>query len=1439
MELAVRLGAPLGTHLVEMRVDGDPDGADLVGALVESRHLEPADRHHLRLQRTGRLLDVGLPLSELGLRNGDLLIFGHDTDSSGRTRAGFEVVVASGPGAGMRVPLGSTGLSVGRDAQADLCVDDPGLSRSHFRVCCDGDRVMVEDLGSSNGTFVLGRRVTAAPVPVPLGIPVEAGSSAFRVEDVQDVDPPRLAVRDGRGEFNRPPRVARPRFDRQMDLPAPPDPRPKRRIPVASAFAPLVIAPLLVFFGGGLAFLAMMALSPVIMLASWWEDRHHGGKDHAESVRRFEAALDRECAAQTAQIPLEAAERWRASPDPAELLRRAQVPGLDLWERRRGDKDFLRLRLGWSDLSSDAQYRLADGGDPATREQATKRLEPLLMVPASPVTVDLADVGSLAVIGSTADARGVLRSLILQLAVLHSPRDLRIAAVTTTSLEGSWVARLPHTAAEEGSCLVAVGATEARKLFATLGRLVEERLGHDRDSLSGSPTRQPAVVVVVDGGVELPRSLLTGVLENGPRVGVHALWVSDSKAQVPGYCNALAAVSAGTVTVTWATTGTVIDGASVDSVPAATVDAVGWALAGLRDSSTLDTASEVPAKVALSDALGLQNLRPEVIEERWKGASGLGAPIGRTAQGIHWVDLRSDGPHALLGGTTGAGKSELLQTLVVSLATHHPPERLTFLLVDYKGGAAFKDCVALPHTVGCVTDLDGHLVHRVLVSLNAELSHRERLLAAVGARDILEMERISPDSAPPSLLLVVDEFAALASELPEFVDGVVSLAQRGRSLGMHLVLATQRPAGAINDNIRANTNLRISLRMNDVSDSDDVIGSPLAAKLSRSLPGRAYLRTGATELEEVQIAFGGGRSFGKATAPASVVVANRDGFGRTTRTTSTAGANTELTDLQMLAAAIGDAAQSGGHASPRVPWLPPLPALVSTSVLPAHDGTEVALGLRDEPQSQNQEPHSVDLASSGGLLVAGSGGSGKTTVLRTLAGRLAEQNSPQELHLYALDFGGRGLAALARLPHCGDVISGEETERVTRLLSTMRRAVTDRRRLLADAGVTSYDELRARQRRAKSALTPRIVVLLDGYGSFAQAFERVEFGAWLERLPILISDGRSLGLHWAITAERRMSVPTSLMAALSDRLILRFHDVDEYDGFGLDRSRISGAELQPGRGFASSSDEVQVAVYGSSGAGGDQAAALETLGDHLETRHPDAHVPKVRLLPESLDASELPAHAGPGRPVIGVSDQELAPVEIDLHESSFLVVGPRRSGKSSALATAVRSLHAADSEACFLLLAPRPSPLRGLMVWKEAYGPGPQAEEAMDRLLDEVGDRSANDPWLYLVVDDAHEYADETLEMTLADIARRGREVRVRLLVAADRSSAQRAYSGVVQRLRSDRAGLLLQPDVDIDGDLLGAQLDRRHGGGPPGRGVLVANGEGERIHVARWQAES
>ena len=467
--------------------------------------------------------------------------------------------------------------------------------------------------------------------------------------------------------------------------------------------------------------------------------------------------------------------------------------------------------------------------------------------------------------------------------------------------------------------------------------------------------------------------------------------------------------------------------------------------------------SEIPSAVTFAELYGGAPILddPTSILELWQqhegghADHGLRVVVGMQAGAPFVLDIRQDGPHALVAGTTGAGKSEFLQAFIVGLATMHSPERVTFLLVDYKGGAAFKECVALPHTVGMVTDLDRNEVRRALISLNAELHHRELLLQEADAKDLLEMERKGHPQTPPSLLIVVDEFAALAKEVPEFVDGVVDVALRGRSLGLHLVLATQRPAGVITGQIRANTNLRIALRMAADDESADVIGSPVAAAIERRLPGRAVARIGPQELVPFQSAYVGGHTVADVQAPlvtrAPVRVRPRHGHRR---------------------GAAGDRAAGPPERPPATRPRPPrrlrparrrsAPPAVAAAAGPElragaaararRDDGSIVLGVSDRPGRQLQAIADFRPDTDGGLLVLGTGGSGKTVALRSLAisAGLAAEASGRPVEVHALDFAGRGLDILEELPHVGSVIAGDDTERVTRLLRTLRERIDQR-----------------------------------------------------------------------------------------------------------------------------------------------------------------------------------------------------------------------------------------------------------------------------------------------------------------------------------------------------------------------------------------------------------
>ena len=341
------------------------------------------------------------------------------------------------------------------------------------------------------------------------------------------------------------------------------------------------------------------------------------------------------------------------------------------------------------------------------------------------------------------------------------------------------------------------------------------------------------------------------LLKEGPPLGIYSLCLDSDERLLPEEATAVVVETVSGLALRQQRI-TVVEDVTPDLVEQPWLQRVSRALAPVRDISGGDDDAILPSACRLTEVMQLEPVGAQTIMARWAvQPRSTEAVIGVSLDGPFAIDMRRDGPHGLVAGTTGAGKSELLQSLVASLAVANRPDGMTFVLVDYKGGAAFKDCENLPHTVGMVTDLDTHLVERALVSLGAELTRREHLLADAGAKDIedyVDLRENRPHlDAMPRLLIVIDEFASLARELPDFVTGLVNVAQRGRSLGIHLILATQRPGGVVSPEIRANTNLRIALRVTDSSESTDVIDAPDAGLDLQGQP-RSRLRAAGREL---------------------------------------------------------------------------------------------------------------------------------------------------------------------------------------------------------------------------------------------------------------------------------------------------------------------------------------------------------------------------------------------------------------------------------------------------------------------------------------------------------------------------------------------------------------------------------------------------------------
>jgi DNA segregation ATPase FtsK/SpoIIIE, S-DNA-T family len=1440
LKLRLLVGAPGGAP-TPLALDAPGDAT--VGAAAEAfAHTLGVGNGEVFLERTGSWLPRGGRLAAAGLRHGDRLVLAAERDGAGCNAppapAALELAVVGGSSSGRRFPLPPGEHVLGRHPGCDVVLDDPALSSRHLRLTVGRDAsVTATDLGSRNGASLEGASLEPeAPEAVPAGSLLRAGRTLLAVEEPRQAASSAPAQLDGTIAFNRPPRVRRPLEEVMRPFPPPPDTPQRSRLPLGASLVPLVLGLALYFITGYPTMLFFSALSPVMAITTYVEDRRSGRKTFGRRSREYRERLRelREELEDARRRELRA--RREVSPSAAELLGRAGAHDPALWERRFEDSDFLRLRLGTAERPALFRLRIDQGGDADLRKEAETLGSWYASLADVPVDVPLLELGAVGLCGPADRVDGLGRWLVAQAAALHSPRELVVAAALgdARSADWQWLLWLPHVG---GAGLPAGGAAAgtiaARRLVEDALRLAEERHERAEAGFGSGRIASPAVLLVLDETVAPERPLVSELLVRTSGTGITVVWLGSVRRDLPGECAGIVELDEGAARLTFtdARSGETIGDVTADALATDLAETLARSLAPVRDTSA-GRDGGVPDAVPLLDLLEIEDVDALWIASRWRDRSdGLSAPLGIAKDARFAVDLRADGPHGLVAGMTGAGKSELLQTLIASLAACHPPDRLSFLLIDYKGGAAFKECMRLPHTVGVVTDLDGHLTQRALASLNAELQRRERLLRDAGAKDLADLEARDPDAAPASLAIVIDEFATLAKEVPEFIDGVVDVAQRGRSLGVHLVLATQRPGGVVSENIRANTNLRIALRVNEPAESTDVIGVPDAARIPRERPGRAYARTGHGELTEFQTAYGGGRSR-RSSGDRSIRV-RALGFGGVDRDSAANGSADGETDLQRLVDATASAAESLALERPPSPWLPPLAPVLALESLPSPGAgvREAVLGLLDEPAAQRQDVFVLDLEAEGSVLVYGASGAGKTAFLRTLALSLARGGGPDDVQLFGLDFATRGLTTLEQLPQFGSVISGEDEERTARLFAYLRATLERRRTLFGEHGVFTLSELRA---RGAGESVPRILVLLDNYAGFVAAFERVNLGELVEALPRLVGDGRPLGVHFAISADRRGAVPNSLAGIVPAKVVLRMADADEYTSLGVPARSVRGAQLPPGRGFLPGGTELQIAVPGGDPSAEGQAAAIAALAEETRARFPGREAPRIEPLPIRVEARRLPTPQAPLTAVLGIGDAELTPATVDLADRHFLVLGPYRSGRSTALRRLAESVRAGTPGVELHLLAPRRSPLGDLTGWTSAAQGLQAAEDAATRLALELEQRAPSGRPVVLVVDDGEELAESSAAVALETIVRRGRDLDLRVLCACERQAAQRAFGGWLRELRKEEHGLLLAPDADVDGDLLGVRLPRRTNPVfPQGRGYLVERGTIELVQVA------
>jgi S-DNA-T family DNA segregation ATPase FtsK/SpoIIIE len=1017
-----------------------------------------------------------------------------------------------------------------------------------------------------------------------------------------------------------------------------------------------------------------------------------------------------------------------------------------------------------------------------------------------PICVAMRDVGVLGICGPRALRTGVLRSLVIQATTLHSPEQLHLVILAPgASEEWSWARWLPHLASrptDGGTAAVGFDEAQVNARVSELNARHSPPDGGDR----------PHTLVIVDGTAAIRGCAALATLTSRAGADSSVIWCDEDERDLPGAATAIAVLSAAPQPALMLRRSGHDGLLSVvpDLMAVDVAEAAARTLAPLRDS-TGGGQNGLPTSLRWEDVadvdLGSRQTATRSVTRHWSRGPSTAITLGSCGDEPTTIDLCRDGPHTLIAGTTGSGKSELLLSMVASLAAKNRPDQLSLLLIDHKGGAAFGPCARLPHTVGVVTDLDRESTKRALLSLTAELRRREALFAAVDATDLESYAAATAGEGRPTtglarLVIMVDEFATLAEEQPEFVGGLVGIAQRGRSLGVHLVLATQRPDGVVSADIRANARLRICLGVARESESRDVIDCPDAVTISRTTPGRAYLRIGPGDLTEFQTARVGGRRADEVAA--TVTLSPTATLGEPPVVTAPSASVDVAADLDVLIDAAIEVSETLGATTPPPPWLPALPLMLPQSTLPRRpDPTTAAWGLLDLPAAGAQRPLTLDLSVGATTVLAGVARSGRTTAARAIALAAASQLAPERLNLWAID-ASAGLADLARLAHCGAVIPATDLDRTDRLLSHLMQEIGRRRQNPGDDW-------------------PALMLIVDSWEGLAAATEDRAAARMVDTLIRLATDGPAAQLHTVITTDRGGLIGR-IGGMASEKIALRLSDPGDYSLIGLP-ARDAPRQPPAGRGVrASDLALLQVALPDEAVA----TAARRWPSPRQPVRRFDPLPTRVCLSELSLTAAEVADHV-----LLGVGADDLAPRRIARADigSSFMIAGNAGSGRSSALLLLARQLRGRRLAISCLHGSPLADRLDAVHL------PRDDQDHAADLLQSLC---SGGGPAPDVLVDDIDLLAEGPLSALLADLIRSPADREQVIAFSGSLEAMTTAFRGPIAAGRRAKTGLLLCPTSAHDGDVLGVRLPRHLStDDPPGRGWLASRGTATRLQLA------
>ena len=1222
-------------------------------------------------------------------------------------------------------------LTIGRTEGCDIRIQNSYVSSRHATLRYQGERWHVEDEGSSNGTFVNGVKVQKAvlapgDVVAVMGVRIAVFAGVLAMNNpngtvrasLKRLEPQPLAPTEKhrttvRGErfFYRALRIPAVFPSQSMQVDAPPQSQAGEETPMALVLGPSVTMGLSAVTTGLVSVTSAMsggnpgaAVPSVVMTLSMlagsilWPtmsrryDRERRQERETRRQSSYSAYLSQVEQEIARLIELQRSARIQEYPSVQDCLNLIERPSSHLWDHT-VDTDRLSVRLGLGTLPLEADIRFPEKRFTMDQDALSAKLRALAdkpkLVQNTPVALPIRDVRVAGFSGPRERLTDMGKRILIQLVSLYGYDELKLVLIYNPedNAEFDDLRWLPHVRSEEaGFRFLATDADEVKELDNHFRLILERRAGASAEK---SP-KPEFVFLIFDRETALHANFYNRLFER-PYEGVHVLCFAERQEYLAKETEVIVDMGEGESVLydkRHPERGSVrfMDDESVRPSlrPYAT------RLSNVR-LNLPGTSAAMPDMLRFLELYGVGKIENLNILTRWREnnpAVSLKTPVGVDEAGQPLLlDLHEKfhGPHGLVAGMTGSGKSEFIMTYILSMAVNYSPDEVAFMLIDYKGGGMAKAFEKLPHTVGIITNLDGSSVKRSLVSLESELRRRQALLVEAGQQagnsnmDIYGYQRMHREKAVkkplPHLFVIADEFAELKTQQGDFMEQLISAARIGRSLGVHLILATQKPSGVVDDQIWSNSRFRVCLKVQERADSMDVLKRPDAAELKRT--GRFYLQVGYNE----QFLMGQSAWAGCPYAPAerperkadtSVEVINRNALVLRHEDRKDPGIlSGKLPKLMdSLVAYLEGVARQEGISAERL-WLPPMPPVLSIGDLESRyiagapgGALESLVGEMDDPERQRKLALKVPLSDGGHVLVYGATGSGKTQFLFAFLYSLMKRHTPDELHLYLVDLSSGALRAFVRAPHVGDVVLFGEDEKLKNLLRLLSEEISRRRGLLQDAGTDFAGYVKA----GRGPL-PAIVVAINNYAPFREQYDVHE-----DALAGLIRDGQRYGVHFVVTAAMCGDMRYNMAQLFAQNYVLQMNNTDDYTML-LGRTDGLLPAKYPGRGMTRRDGklyEFQCAALSE----GDPFGFAERFSDELSASWHGVQAMPVPVLPERVDAQQLLRYArSDGQLVlpVGIDTGTLKPAFWNLEER-YISLCLSEGGGQDAFADAVAKL---------------------------------------------------------------------------------------------------------------------------------------------------------------------